>query len=182
MRRKALVALIAFMFLFAGIANATVFNWGEGDLFRQLKAAFGITSDGHNHDGTNARSLGTSTENPTFATNVVAAGFKEGVTVNVSTESTLTSAALAYGYITMQAGSAKTIGLDDGVPGQMITIACSVYDGGDVVISETAFPLTTLGYGWDTITFNTQGDFCTLLWIDDTNGWIVVYNSGCTIA
>lgn len=176
------VSLIAFLFLFSGVASATTYNWGDGDLFQQLKGAFSTGSDGHNHDGTNSRALGTSSTNPTFATNIVAAGFKEGVTVNVSTESTLTSAALSYGFISMIAGSAKTIGLNDGVKQQMVTIKLTTRDGANVVISKTAFPVTTHSYGWSTITFDTQGDFCTLLWLDDTNGWVAVYNSGCTIA
>jgi len=174
MRRKVLVVLIAFMFLFGGIANATVYNWGQADLFKQLKAAFGTTSDGHNHDGTNSRSLGTSTENPTFATSIVAAGFREGVTVNVSTESSLTSAALAYGVIAMEGGSAKSIGLADGVPGQMVMIYCSVYDGGAITIDRLSYPLTTHGTGWDTIQFTAANQSVTLLWLDDTYGWVIV--------
>lgn len=182
MIRRIMAILIVFVFLFAGIAGATTYNWGDGDLFENLKAVFSTGSNGHNHDGTNSRTLGTSTTNPTFATSIVAAGFKAGVTTNVSTESSLTSAALGYGVISMVAGAGKTIGLADGVPGQMVTIKLTTRDGADVVISQTAFPVTTHIYGYDTITFDTQGDFCTLLWLDATNGWVVVYNSGCTLA
>lgn len=174
MRRKVLVALIAFMFLFGGIANATVFNWGEGDLFRALKAVFGTTSDGHSHDGTNSRSLGTSTTNPTFATNIVAAGAKEGLTVNVSTESSLTSAALAYGVINLEAGSAKTIGIDNGVPGQMVTIYMSVYDGGNITISSTGSPNSGPATDWTSIVFSAVGQRVTLLYLDTTYGWVVL--------
>ena len=186
MIRKVLTVLVVFMFLFAGAANATVYNWGQTDLFKQLKAAFGTTSDGHSHDGTNSRSLGTSTENPTFATNVVAAGFKEGVTVNVSSESSLTSAALAYGYITKVTSDHpaildNTVGLANGVPGQMITITMTTLTQSWIIHAAYITGGTTTT-GWTTLTFDTSGDLITLLFLDTTNGWIVVYNSGVTIA
>jgi hypothetical protein len=173
--------IVALVFVFA-TADATVFQWGQGDLYHQLNTVFGLTSDGHSHDGVNSRALGSATANPTFATNITATGHKAGVTTNVSTESTLTSAALAYGVISLQVGTAKTIGLDDGVAGQMITIICSVRDGANAVISKTAFPVTTHSFGWATITFDTQGDYITLLWLDNTTGWVVVQNEGCTVS
>jgi hypothetical protein len=100
----------------------------------------------------------------------------------VSTSSTLTSAALSYGVINLQVGSAKTIGLNDGVPGQMVTIICSVRDGKNVVISKTAFPVTTHSTGWNTLTFDTQGDSITLLFMNSTIGWIRVGNDGVVVA
>uniref|UniRef100_A0A6H2A1V4 Uncharacterized protein n=1 Tax=viral metagenome TaxID=1070528 RepID=A0A6H2A1V4_9ZZZZ len=111
----------------------------------------------------------------------LANGHKDGVTTNVSSESTLTNAALAYGVMALEIGKAKTIGLDDGVKGQMITLICTVKDLENAVISKTAFPATTHSTGWSTITFDTQLDSITLLWISDTYGWVVIGNNGCTI-
>jgi hypothetical protein len=173
--------IVALVFAFA-TANATVMQWGEGDLYSQLRAVFGLTSDGHSHDGVNSRALGTTTSNPIFATNVTAVGFKAGVTTNVSTESTLTSAALSYGVISMVSGIAKTIGIDDGVPGQMVTIVSTTKEEENVTISKTAFPVTTHSFGWSTIVFDTQGDWLTMLWLDNVTGWVVIQNSGCTIS
>ena len=51
---------------------------------------------------------------------IFASGHRSGVTQNVSTASNLTSAALAYGVMDMRAGSAKSIALANGVPGQAI--------------------------------------------------------------
>lgn len=121
-------------------------------------------------------------ENLYFYSTIIASGHKAGITTNVSTESTLTSAALSYGIINLQVGSTKTIGLDDGVPGQMITIICSVRDGANAVISKTAFPVTTHSTNWNTLTFDTQGDSITLLFMDSTVGWVVVGNNGVVIA
>lgn len=110
-------------------------------------------------------------------------GYMGGVTTNVSTESTLTSAALAYGIIDVRAGKDKTVGLNDGTAGQMITVVLTTRPTGlTYVISRTAFPATTRATGWATITFDTAGDSITLLYVDDTTGWIIVGNNGCTIA
>ena len=51
-----------------------------------------------------------------------------------------------------------------------------ITDGGDATLTPT-----TLN-GYTTITFNTDGDACILLYTDDTNGWSVIGNNGCTLA
>jgi len=147
------VSLIVFLsLLLCGIAGAATYNWGEGDMYQQLKAVFSTGSNGHHHDGTDSRELGSSTENPTFATDIVASGHKKGVTTNVSTASNLTSAALAYGVIALQGGSAKNITLANGSIGQMVTIYMSVYDGGAITIGDYG-PVNIVKTGWTTIQF-----------------------------
>ena len=147
MKFKSLILALLILFLSVGSANAFVLNFREGDIGEKLNYAF------------------------SSGINII--GNKTGVTTNVSTESSLTSAALNYGAIALQAGSAKTIGLADGVPGQMITIYMSVYDGGAITISRAAFPETTHGTGWTTIQFTAVNQSVTLLWLDNTSGWII---------
>lgn len=172
--RYIVASLIVFLFLFSGVASATTYNWGEGDLFQALKGAFSTGSNGHHHDGTDSRRMGETTENPTFATNVVASGHKTGVTTNVSTESNLTSAALGYGVIAMQGNiAAKNITIASGVKGQMVTIYMSQYNGANITIGDfTATPITKTG--WSTIVFSAVNQKVTLLWLDDTYGWVLV--------
>jgi len=114
---------------------------------------------------------------------VLVNGHKEGVTSNVSSESHLTSAALGYGFVNMVAGVERRIYLANGTKGQMVTLACSAKDVKNIVISKVygapAFTMTTTG--WTTITFDTALDSITLLWLDDTYGWIIVGNNGCSI-
>lgn len=118
-----------------------------------------------------------------FWSNVVATGHKAGITTNVSTSSTLTSAALGSGVISMIGHtSAKTIGLNDGVPGQMVTIILTLRQGANVIISKTSFPVTTHSTGWNTLTFDTEGDSITLLFMSNTIGWIRVGNDGVVVA
>jgi len=116
---------------------------------------------------------------------ILSSGHKEGVTTNVSTESNLVSAALAYGVIQLQAGSAKSIALSDGTPGQMVTIISTVYDGKTITITDDqvndAVFGTTTATGWDDIAVDTAFDSITLLFLDTTYGWIVIGNNGCTI-
>ena len=65
--------------------------------------------------------------------------------------------------------------LANGSRGQ-IKIITMITDGGDATLTPT-----TLN-GYTTITFNTDGDACILLYTDSTNGWSVIGNNGCTLA
>lgn len=113
---------------------------------------------------------------------IYANGYAGGVTSNVSTESNLTSAALAYGFIRIAGGGpAKYLTLADGEAGQMLTIQMVARDGANVVIGNYG-PTMGTKTGWSTITFDTALDSVTLLYLDSTSGWIVVGNSGTTIA
>ena len=123
--------------------------------------------------------------NSTFAgdsvVTIIANGHKDGVTTNVSTESNLTSAALAYGVILIEGGSAKSIALADGVKGQMVTIIMTVYDGKTVTVTDDQVGAATTKTGWDDLPFNAVNDAATLLYVDDTTGWIVVGQYSVTI-
>jgi len=111
-------------------------------------------------------------------------GYKDGVTTNVSTESNLTSAAVAYGIIKLEAGSAKSIALADGTAGQMVTIMMSVYDGKTITITDdqvgsSVFTMTKTG--WDDIAFDSVFDTVTLLFVDSTYGWVISGMYGVTV-
>jgi hypothetical protein len=123
------------------------------------------------------------TGNLKFKTSVVATGHKEGVTTNVSTESDLTSAALAFGFIrrTQDSPTDIVVGLAAGIKGQMVTIQLIAKAAGNYVISSTGMVSPGLTTGWSLITFDTAGDSITLLYMDDTIGWIVSGNNGCAI-
>ena len=70
------------------------------------------------------------------------------------------------------------ISLANGTPGQTKHIVM-ITDGGNAVIT-VALPGMP---GTDTtLTFDTVGDACTLLFIDTTSGWAVVGNNGVAVA
>lgn len=120
---------------------------------------------------------------------ILANGHKEGVTANVSTESHLTSAALAYGVIrkvSIDSTDDVKVTLANGTPGQMVTIMLTDnVSGGDWVITDDGVSASVasalLSTGWDDLTFDTDLDSITLLYVDDTYGWIIVGNNGVTV-
>ena len=54
--KKIMLAFVVITALFTASASAEVYNFGQGDLWQQLKHAFDAT-DGHDHDGTNAKKV-----------------------------------------------------------------------------------------------------------------------------
>ena len=115
-----------------------------------------------------------------------ASGYKGGVTTSVSTESNLTSAALAYGVIVKSnydGTSDQKVTLADGSIGQMLTLTITALgSSGDWVITDDAVGTAITKTGWDDITLGDALDSITLLYLDDTVGWIIVGNNGCTIS
>ena len=85
---------------------------------------------------------------------------------------------VTHAITTITTGAASAYGLVNGTPGQPKHIVM-ISDGGDAVIT-----VVTPGMpGTDTtLTFDTVGDACTLLFIDTTSGWAVVGNNGVAVA
>ena len=79
---------------------------------------------------------------------------------------------------TMATAAVSAYSLANGTPGQTKHIVM-ITDGGNAVIT-----VATPGMpGTDTtLTFDTVGDACTLLFIDTTSGWAVVGNNGVAVA
>ena len=65
--------------------------------------------------------------------------------------------------------------LANGKPGQLMTFVLSTDGGTNVDIT----PLTKTGF--TSITLSDANDSCTIRYQDDTVGWVVAGNSGCTI-
>lgn len=70
---------------------------------------------------------------------------------------------------------ANALTLANGIAGQL-KIITMIVDGGDATLTPTTKT------GFSTITFNDVGDGCVLVYADDTRGWMVVGNNGCTLA
>ena len=119
-----------------------------------------------------------------FDATLFRSGHSSGSTTLVFSASHITSAQLAFGLIqkVMAGGSDLTNEISDGTRGKQITLALSTKGGGGnwIIGDDTLGNITKTG--WTTITFDTVLDSITLLWLDDTQGWIITGNSGCTIA
>lgn len=149
-------------------------------------ASVGYKKDGENEG--NAVSVDFKNGLTTFDGSTVsfyANGYKDGVTTNVSTESNLTSAALAYGIVKLEIGSTKYINLASGTAGQMITFIVTTAGGGTVYITDDKVSSTlqaaTVTTGWDDIALTEINDSVTLLYVDDTYGWIISGQNGATV-
>ena len=121
--------------------------------------------------------------------NLYANGYKSGVTTNVSSESNLTSAALAYGVIQKVAPDSTAdvqVALANGTSGQMLTIivTTAAAGAGDWIITDDGIApgvFTMTKTGWDDIAMDTANEMVTLLYLDDTYGWIIVGISGAAV-
>jgi hypothetical protein len=82
---------------------------------------------------------------------------------------------LTHPLITKTTGAdAEALTLANGLPGQTLTIYLSVDGGGD----GTLTPATASNFS--TILFADAGDQATLLYVDDTIGWIILSTFGLT--
>lgn len=94
-----------------------------------------------------------------------------GGIVAVSGATTKAGATLAvpitHRFVTMTTGGVEALTLADGEPGQVITITLGT-DGGD----GTLTPARCTGFA--TIVFADAKDTATLLYVDDTIGWVLV--------
>jgi hypothetical protein len=84
--------------------------------------------------------------------------------------------------MTDSGGVSRSITIGDGTPGQMITVMVDADSGGTLYITDDkAASGSVTKTGWDDIAFADALDSVTLLYVDDTIGWIVVGNSGVAI-
>lgn len=154
-----------------------------------LSSSIAYASVGYKKDGAdvgNATTLDLRATHSALTGSVVtfyANGYKDGVTTNSSQESNLDSAALAYGVILLLGDSnSKSISIANGSEGQVITIIMSEYSPYTITLTDDQVASSTVTKtGWDDIAFDARGDMITLLYVDDTYGWIIIGNNGCTV-
>ena len=121
-------------------------------------------------------------------------GFKDGVTTIASQQdgpTNLSSAQLAFGIIKLSdigpldGSDARWISIANGSPGQMVTIQLVTATAGTLYISDDKVSdvaaAALLATGWDDIALGTALDTVTLLYVDDTYGWIVVGQYGAVL-
>lgn len=165
-----IVALLSALIYYQRPIKALAYDWGHaiiGGLYDGTTPSSGIPLK--------VDSEGKVYVNMTGMTLLYTGVGRGGVSQIVSTVTPLTSANLAFALIQLTHGSPGLHRLADGSAGQEITIellADPAYTIGDAPMTRT---------GWDTITFNSVRDRITLSWLDDTYGWIITNNDGCSI-
>ena len=101
-------------------------------------------------------------------------GFVNGMVTNpsVTTKAGGTLAVpLTASTVTMTTGGTEALTLADGYPGQLIHLHLASDGGNGTLTPDTKT-------GWATIVFADAGDRATLLYVDDSIGWIIVSLSG----
>jgi hypothetical protein len=100
----------------------------------------------------------------------VGASFKDGSTTSAADSLAIP---ITHGLVIKTTGAdAEALTLADGEPGQLLTITLGTDGNGD----GTLTPATSLHFG--TIVFADAGDSATLLYVNDTVGWVIVGASG----
>lgn len=125
----------------------------------------------------------TMTGDVTFRTNLLAVGRINDYSTIASSSSAILPSSLPYSVVLKYVGAAVSVDNDpgttlpNGTPGKVLVLkVVALLSGGTWVVKPTTSLSVT------SITFDTIGDFVTLLYVDDTMGWIVLSNNGCTIA
>ena len=78
---------------------------------------------------------------------------------------------VTHGYVQKTTGGAEACTLANGVPGQVLIINLIVSGG-----AATITPATMTGFA--TIVLSAQSDFVSLLYVDDTIGWVILGMGG----
>lgn len=118
----------------------------------------------------------------TFQSDLLAIG-RVGAASSVSSSSTaLAPSSLPYTIILKSVGGASSLDaspgttLQDGTPGQVLVLFIkNLMTGGTWLVTPTTSVYIT------SISFDTAGDAVTLLYVNDTIGWIILDNTGATI-
>lgn len=129
-------------------------------------------------DGSAAKVKKLAVSNLFFSTNFFASGYSSGSTSLSSTASPLTTANLAFGLVRFANGSPGVHPIPDGTTGKTVTFEL-IADAAYLIADDTAGDITKTG--WVSINFDTAGDRITLVWLDDTTGWIIQNNDGCIV-
>lgn len=118
----------------------------------------------------------------TFRTSLIAAGRVNAASTAASSSTSLAPSTLPYVVLRKYIGGANSLDSDpgttlpNGTPGQvLVLIAQEVSTGGSWKVTPTT--AVSISY----LTFDAQGETTTLLYVDDTIGWIVLGNYGTTI-
>lgn len=168
-----LFAIVAFLFAFTGVAFAAV-------AVEEDEVYVGEASELNAGRAMNASKSGSTVT-------LLANGHEDDATTNVSTESNLTSAALAYGLVEVEFSKTRYVALEDGTEGQMITFLVTSTTGKGtsdafyITDDKVAASWGMTKTGWDDIALDTANDSVTLLYFDDTYGWIIVGQYGATV-
>jgi len=118
----------------------------------------------------------------TFQTNLLATGRVNTASTVASSSTDLAPSSLPYVVLLKSVSGAGGLDttpgttLQNGTSGQVLVLVIK-----SLMTSGTWIVTPTTCTGFTSLTFDTKGDLVSLLYVDDTIGWIVTGNSGATI-
>jgi len=184
--KKLVFMFLALLVAFPAYASVAIDDNGtyEGEASNiNFSTGFSVSYDGSKATVT-ASGSPVYTGDVTFRTNLLAIGRYNGGSLTLQSSSTpVTATQLAYSVIQKRIGGAG--GLDEtdggtrlanGTPGQVISLIAIYREGSGTWIIT---PATKTGFS--TITMDAVGEHATLLYVNDTLGWII-QGSNATIA
>ena len=186
-----LVVLLAFVFCAISSAHAddrdlTHKRIGELETYSGTTASGDLTliydaSDG-NVKTVDARSGLDQSGDITFQTNLLATGRVNAVGTVASSSTNLAPSSLPYVVLLKSVSGASGLDttpgttLQNGTSGQVLVLMIkSLMTSGTWVVTPTTCT------GFTSITMDTKADVVSLLYVDDTIGWVITGNSGATI-
>lgn len=185
MKKKYLSLLICAL-LFSSSAYASVGSQEDGNaesIDTDLNWSTNLDHSASGSVGTVSVSASpTFTGDVTFRSTLIANGRVNGVSSFASSTTAILPSSLPFTiirkYVSGASGLDVTPGstLTNGTPGQVLVLqVVGLMAGG----SWTVTPVTATGF--TSLTLDTRGDSMTLLYLNDTLGWIVTANGGGTI-
>lgn len=114
-----------------------------------------------------------STFNLPMNLDLISAGVDDGGVTTVATGPDALPSSYSMAYVTL---ASHTLTLANGVPGQIFTVI-GAYQTDTGTVTLTASTKT----GWQTAAIADVGDSITLLYLNDTSGWIVVGTNSVTV-
>lgn len=184
--KKYINAIIVAFFLLAVCGKSyALTNWGESDLYKQLKSAFNTTDGtGSSVGGMNATGTIKTAGNVQFQGSLFAAGNRGSAsTVLFSSSTTFQLANIPYTYILKAIGNnptTETSLLPAALPNQEVVL--SIYAAGPAgswtVKPDTAATTPVNSTDFTSIKFSAVGQKATLLYLNDTLGWVIKSYAG----
>lgn len=173
---KFLALLLCGVFALANVSFASIGVKVDDEkigVVKDINLSDGVTAT---INGTTATITSGGAGDLTFQSTLIATGRgADGSTILLSSSTPISEAALAHAIILKEVGGAG--GLDnngigstliDGVKGQTLTLMVTfLQTNGSWIVTPTTKT------GFTKLTFDAKGEYATLLYVDDTVGWIV---------
>ncbi len=171
MKNKILSIFLFVMFALAQTSFASVGVKVDGESAGEATVIDLITNGG------DVTTNGSDFKIPVIGANMIAAGLANGGATSMTTAQL--AVPIGYGFIRKEISSDAAFSagtMADGTPGQILTLFITARAG-----SGTFVLTPTTKTGFISVTFDAIGDMATFWYVDDTDGWVLLSHTACTV-